>query len=262
MTIDRDLLAEASMYGITLTTEVDPDSPADSPSLRYIVVGPLDTAAVYQDQDSAAADIRHRIDSILAAADAATRRAEQWQENRRSAADDITAWRDLAAEVDALLPAGCTVPVPDLGDPYGLSGWPSMTGVVADALAAWSADARDAAGRRTLDHRLDAEGSVLLNAAEQIDRRADYWDTVVELWRPIQLVREPGDSPKLRRGRVLADTGTRRIIAWRHFGVIVAVGREQVDAAADQLDRAREVVAAAADRHRDAADRLAGGLRL
>jgi hypothetical protein len=262
MTLDRTLLAEAAMYGITLTTEADDSSP-DSPSIRYAVTGPTDDiTAVHLDPDSAAGDIRRRIDSILDAADAATRRAEEWQTIRTTAADDITAWRELAADVDALLPEGCTVPVPDLGDSYGLSGWPSMTGCVADALAQWSAASRDNAGRRDLDRRLTAEGSVLLDSAEQLERRPDYWGTVVELWRPVQIVREPGDSPKLRQGRILADTDTRQVIAWRHYGVVVGAGRSQVDAAADQLDRAREAVSDAAERHRAAADRLSAGLRL
>ncbi|WP_312978349.1 hypothetical protein [Corynebacterium sp.] len=261
MTTTTDLTAlvrEAAYSGITLRTSAD----RNDGTTEYIVNGPADSPAWHPSAEAAAADLTHRITSVQDAADAATRRAEEWQTIRTTAADDITAWRELAADVDALLPEGCTVPVPDLGDSYGLSGWPSMTGCVADALAQWSAASRDNAGRRDLDAALNAEGSVLLDSAEQLERRPDYWGTVVELWRPVQIVREPGDSPKLRQGRILADTDTRRNIAWRHFGVVTPVGRDEVDAAVEQITHAREVVAEVAERHRAEADRLAGKMHL
>jgi len=261
--ITRELLAEAAAYGVTLTVAPDDDSPADAPRILYAVDGPgPDRRAVHRDDDQAAADLRARVGSLQDAAEAAANRAARWDTIKRTAADDVAAWRELAAEVDTLLPAGCAVPVPDQMDTYGLSGWPPMTACVADALAAWTAQQRDQAARARLAAAVAAEGAEVRDAADQPDRRADYWSTVVEVWQPLQAVREPGDRPEVRRGRVLTDQDTRRAVAWRHYGVAVAAGVDAVDAAADQLERAREVVADAAQRHRDAADRLTGALHL
>lgn len=63
-------------------------------------------------------------------------------------------------------------------------------------------------------------------------------------------------------GRVLVATDTRRNIAWRHFGVVTPVGKDAVEAAVEQIDQARGVVADVAERHRSEADRLAGKMRL
>lgn len=263
MSITRALIADAAMHGVTLTTETDDATPADAPGIIYAVDGPTPgRRAIHHDDSSAATDVRQRLDSLRDAADAAHQRAEQWSDIRRTASDDIAAWRELAAEVTNLLPDGCSIPSPADGDAYGLSGWPPMTAIVADALARWTAEARDRAARGRLAAALTAEGAELQDAAEQLERMPDYWQTVVELWQPVQVVRDPGDRPTVRGGRILTDTGTRRVIAWRYYGVAVAAGLESVDAAAEQLERARSVVAEAAQTHRDAADRLDSGLRL
>lgn len=260
--ITRDLLAEAAMYGITLAAAPADDAPADAPAIVYAVDGPGEHRATHRTAPAAAADLRARIGSLQDAEEAAANRADRWVTIRRTAADDVAAWRELAAEVDALLPAGCTVPVPDAMDAYGLTGWPPMTACVSEALAAWTAQQRDKAARRRMAAAIAAEGSEVRDAANQPNRMADYWQAVVELWQPLQIVREPGDSPQVRNGRVLVDQGPRRVIAWRHFGVVVAAGVDAVDAAAEQLDRAREVVSEAAQEHRNAADRLTGALRM
>lgn len=262
-TITRALLAEAAAYGVTLAAAPDADSPADAPRTLYAVDGPgTGRRAVHPDADQAAADLRARVGSLQDAAEAAANRAARWDALRRTAADDVAAWRTLAAEVDALLPDGCTVPVPDTMDTYGLSGWPPMTACVADALAAWTAQQRDQAARNRLAAAVAAEGAEVRDAADQPRRHPDYWDAVVEVWQPLQIVREPGDRPQVRQGRVLTDQGPRREVAWRHYGVAVAAGTDAVDAAADQLERARGVVAEAAQQHRDAAKRLTAGMSL
>jgi hypothetical protein len=262
-TITRALLAEAAAYGVTLTVAPDDDTPADAPGILYAVDGPgPDRRTVHRDDDSAAADLRARVGSLQDAAEAAANRAARWDTIKRTATDDVAAWRELAAEVDALLPDGCVVPTPNPYDPFGLSGWPPMTACVADALAAWTAQQRDQAARDRLAAAVAAEGAEVRDAADQPQHRPDYWQTVVEVWQPLQAVREPGDRPEVRRGRVLTDQDTRRVVAWRHYGVAVAAGVDAVDAAADQLERARGVVADAAQQHRDAADRLTGALHL
>jgi hypothetical protein len=258
--ITRELLAEAAMYGITLTAAPADDAPADAPAIVYAVDGPGEQRATHSTAPAAAADLRARIGSLQDAEEAAANRADRWDTIRRTAADDVTAWRELAAEVNTLLPAGCTVPVPDAMDNYGLSGWPPMTACVAEALAAWTAQQRDKAARRRMAAAVAAEGSEVRDAANQPNRMADYWQAIVEVWRPLQIVREPGDSPQVRSGRVLVDQGPRRMIAWRHYGVAVAAGIDAVDAAAGELARAREVVTKAAKQHREAAERLAGSL--
>lgn len=262
-TITRALLAEAAAYGVTLTVAPDDDTPADAPGILYAVDGPgPDRRTVHRDDDSAAADLRARVGSLQDAAEAAANRAARWDTIKRTATDDVAAWRELAAEVDALLPDGCEIPEPAAGDTYGLSGWPPMTACVADALAAWTAQQRDQAARDRLAAAVAAEGAEVRDAADQPQHRPDYWQTVVEVWQPLQAVREPGDRPEVRRGRVLTDQGPRRVVAWRHYRVAVAAGTDAVDAAADQLERARGVVAEAAQQHRDAADRLTGTLHL
>lgn len=260
--LTRALLAEGAAHGVTLTAAAD-QTDQDAPGVVYAVDGPApDTRRTHTDDQAAAADIRHRLDSLQDAADAAAQRAARWTDLRRSAADQITAWCDLAAEVNAALPDGCDIPTPDHADLYGVNGWPPMTAVVADTLARWTAAARDRAARERLAVAVAAEGAALQDSTDQTTRRPDYWQTVVDLWQPLQVVRDPGDRPTVRQGRVLADTDTRRVIAWRHYGVAVAEGTDAVDAAAAQLERARAVVADAAQQHRAAADRLADSLHL
>lgn len=254
------LVRDAAFYGITLTVSADP---ADG-TAEYIVNGPVEAPARHTTAEDAAEDLTHRITSVQDAADAALTRARRWAEVRATVADDVTAWAVLAADINDALPDGCDIPVPDRMDIYGLSGWGTITSAVSVALAEWTANNRDRAARKALTAALDAEDAEMRDATaeEQQVHRPDYWQTVVELWQAVQVVRDPGDRPHLRRGRVLTDTDTRRNISWRHFGVVTPVGQDEVDAEVAQIDRAREVVAEVAERHRHEADRLAQKMRL
>ena len=254
----KTLVREAAYYGVTLRTSADPEDGTP----EYIVNGPINAPALFSSADTAATELTNRITSITDATEAAMRRAEQWADVRATAADDVEAWRTLATSINEALPAGCDIPTPDVMDVYGVSGWGTITSAVARALAEWTAANRDRTARTHLEDALKAEGSELIDAAEQVSHRLDYWEAVVELWRPVQIVREPGDRLTLRRGRVLVDTDTRRNIAWRHFGVVTPVGKDAVDTSVEQIDRARDVVADVAERHRSEADRLAGKMRL
>lgn len=260
--LTRSLIAAAAAHGVTLTADTD-QTDQDAPGIIYAVDGPApNTRSTHRDDQAAADTIRQRLDSLQDAAEAAQQRASRWADIRRTADDQITAWCDLAAEVNELLPDGCDIPTPNHADTYGVNGWPPMTAVVADSLAQWTATARDRAARDRLTAAVAAEGADLQDSADQITRRPDYWETVVNLWQPLQVVRDPGDRPTVRQGRVLTDTAPRRVLAWRYYGVAVAAGTDAVDAAAAQLERAQSVVAEAARQHRDAADRLADSLHL
>ncbi|OLT52296.1 hypothetical protein BJF89_17785 [Corynebacterium sp. CNJ-954] len=260
MTTDLSALVhEAGHYGITLTVTADDRTG----STEYVVTGPGPTSPrKHTSNTDAAEDMQNRITSVADAAEAAHQRAEQWAEARRTAADDTTAWATLAAEVNNLLPDGCTIPTPTANDLYGVSSWPPMTAMVADALATHHARNRDRTARKHLADALAVEGSTVTDSTEQVTLRPDHWDTIVSLYRPLQIVPNPGTHPEVRNGRVLVDTDTRRVIAWRHYGVVVPVGREVVDAAVDQLDAARRVVTEVAEKHRAEGDRLAEKLRL
>ena len=75
-----------------------------------------------------------------------------------------------------------------------------------------------------------------------------WWDAAVEWWRPLTLaVPSTGRHDfTVRDGRVLADTMTRRALAWV-YGVVAPGLSMTLQAAADELDQARVLQAAAAD---------------
>lgn len=253
------LVHEAGHYGISLTVNADPTDG----STEYIVTGPGPTSPrKHTSSAGAAGDLRHRARSVNDAAEAARQRAGQWEQACRNTSDDTTAWATLAAEVNNLLPDGCTIPTPIANDLYGVSSWPPMTVMVADALATHHAHNRDMTARKHLADALAAEGSQVADAAEQVTLRPDHWETVVNLYRPLPIVPNPGTHPELRNGRVLVDADTRRVIAWRHYGVVTPVGTEAVEAAVDQLDTAHRIVGEVAAKHRAEGDRLAEKLRL
>lgn len=148
------LVHEAGHYGISLAVNANPTDG----STEYIVTGPGPTSPRrYTSSAEAAGDLRHRTRSVTDAAEAAHQRAGQWEQARRKTGDDTTAWATLAAEVNNLLPDGCTIPTPTADDLYGVSSWPPMTVMVADTLATHHAHNRDMAARK---HLADSLGRV------------------------------------------------------------------------------------------------------
>ena len=255
MNLDRALLAEAAMHGITVETAADSDQD-DAPGIVYAVTGPGDRTAAYDTAATAAADIRGRIGSIQDAAEAAQQRAGQWRE----ASASLDALRELTEAVNALLPAGCSVPLPPSDSLYSPTSLPPLPATVAQTLAVWEQSNRDRAAREQLTAALRAEGAELTVNDEQAVRWPEFWQERVTVWRPVALVPEISDNATIRRGRTIAGEGTRREVAWRLFGVAVASGTDAVDAAVAQLDRAREVVQRAAAEHTEAANRISDRL--
>lgn len=255
MNITRSLLAEAAMHGITVETAADRDQDA-APGIVYAVQGPGGRSTAYDSADAAASDIRARIGSIQDAAEAAMNRAEQWRE----LSDSLDALRELTAAVNALLPEGCTVPLPPSDSLYSPATLPPLPAAVAQALAGWERDNRDRAAREQLTAALRAEGAELTVNHEQVERWPEFWDERVTVWRPVALVPEISDASTIRRGRTIAGEGSRREVAWRLFGVAVVYGTDAVDAAVAQLDRSREIVQRAAAEHTEAANRISDRL--
>ncbi|MGO3363558.1 MAG: hypothetical protein ACTIL2_14070 [Corynebacterium sp.] len=126
MTTTTDLTAlvrEAAYSGITLRTSAD----RNDGTTEYIVNGPVDSPAWHPPAETAAADLTRRITSVQDAADAVTTRAGRWAEGRATVADDVEAWRVLATDINEVLPTGCSIPMPNDMDRYGVCGWGTIT---------------------------------------------------------------------------------------------------------------------------------------
>lgn len=254
--IDTQLITRAGLQGIGVESSLESDGTA-----TYAVFDADTGLTEHSTAAEAATEIAHRLQRLQDAAEAATARAEQWQSYLAEATSDIAAWNELATAVNAELPAGCeTVPLVSHTDAYGLSGLQPMTAMVATALARNDTRRTRELARHRLDRATAAEGAVLLDAAEQPSFRPDYWDTVVTLKRPVQIARNIAAEARITNGMIEVTTDTRRAVAWNHYGIGVPLPAEQITEALDRLAEARVIIQRAADRHRDAADRLTNQL--
>lgn len=263
MALDAPLIASASTYGIALTAYADPAT-GDADITVYTPDG---GTLKFTDEAAAESAIRAEITAVDNAAADAADIAARWTDINADAAAERDAWNTMAEEVESALPDGCTMPRVFGNSPYGANTYGTMAAEAAAALAEWKTAARDSAARRRLRDALEAEGAELrIESAERIApggirHRLDYWESEATLWRRIDLVGVK-DGADIRNGRVEVMRATVRHIAVRMYGIAVASSQEQIDVAVDSLEAARAAVASAAEKHRQAADRLARNMRL
>lgn len=233
---------DAALRGVLVRATADDDG-----APVFVVLDAHGTTSTYStlaDAERAAARAAARVDAL---ADQAATVAREWRTShaaRATAAADADA---LAARINANLPDGCRVDTDGHQwtgtDKYGARLHPLPA--VADALAAWRTRRADDHARAALADALDREGST----AVEVDPRdhGPWWDAAVEWWRPVAVaVPSTGRHDlTIRDGRGLADTMTRRALAWT-YGVVVPRTVDDLQAAADELDQARGVLQAAA----------------
>lgn len=254
--MDQQLLARAAGAGITVTMTADPETG----DMSYTILEPDSDWAEHTSAPAAEADLTRRLERIDTAAAQAAQRAESWQAQRRNSAANIKAWNSLAAEVETLLPEGCSIPMINESDPYGISGLPPMTVCVAESLAEWEKTRRETLTRHQLEQAVKREGARLVESAEQLEHRPDYWGTVVELKRPVQTVRDIPDNAAIRRGMLTVEQDTRRSIAWRTYGIAVPLSRGQLQRSLEQAEQAQRIVHAVVERRRAEADQISNQL--
>lgn len=233
---------DAALRGVLVRATADDDG-----APVFVVLDAHGTPSTYStlaDAERAAAREAHRVDDR---ADQAAAVAREWRARdaaARSAAADADA---LADRINAHLPDGCRVDTDGQQwtgtDKHGAVLHPLPA--VADALAAWRRRRADDHARAALADALDREGST----AVEVDPRdmGPWWDAAVEWWRPLTLAAPSTGRHDftVRDGRVLADTMTRRALAWA-YGVVAPRTLDDLQAAADELDQARGVLQAAA----------------
>lgn len=256
MTLDRALLAEAAMYGITVTAS-ETDEQDQDPGITYAVRGPGEQTTMHQGEQAALLDMRGRITAVEDARRAALERAQQWGTEGR----DLSAYREIMQAVNDALPAGCTISLPPNHALYSVASLPPLTVTIANALSHWQAQQREQSAHHHLREAVEAEGAEL-RPAEGYTRplHVPYWESRVELWRPLLLAGAVDEKTIIRRGRVRVAEGTVREVAWNHYGVVLPVGMDSVDASANQIDRARSTLQKAMDSHQTAARRLSDRL--
>lgn len=233
---------DAALRGVLIRTTTNDDGQP-----VFVVVdahGSTSTFDALADAETAAAREAARVDDM---ADAAATVAREWRTAAASRADADAAADRLAARINAHLPDGCRVDTDGRQwtgtDKHGARLHPLPA--VADALAAWRRRRADDHARAALADALDREGSITV----EVDPRdmGPWWDAAVEWWRPVAVAVPQSGRHDLtvRDGRVLADTMTRRALAWS-YGVVVPRTVDDLQAAADELDQARGVLQAAA----------------
>ena len=233
---------DAALRGVLIRTTTDDDGRP-----VFVVLdadGTPSTFSTLADAERAAARAAARVDDM---ADQAATVAREW---RTAAAGRAAAAADaerLADRINAYLPDGCRVDTDGQQwtgtDRHGAVLHPLPA--VADALAVWRRRRADDHARDALADALDREGST----AVEVDPRdhGPWWDMAVEWWRPLAVAAPSTGRHDMtvRDGRVLADTMTRRALAWT-YGVVVPRTLDDLQSAADELDQARGVLQAAA----------------
>ena len=233
---------DAALRGVLVRATADDDG-----APVFVVLDAHGTTSTYStlaDAESAAARAAARVDAL---ADQAATVAREWRTSHAARATAAADAERLAARINAHLPAGCRVDT----DGHQWTGTDKHGAVlhplpaVADALAAWRTRRADDHARAALADALEGEGST----AVEVDPRdhGPWWDAAVEWWRPVAVaVPSTGRHDlTIRDGRALADTMTRRALAWS-YGVVVPRTVDDLQAAADDLDQARGVLQAAA----------------
>ena len=233
---------DAAMRGVIVRATTDDDG-----APVFVVLdahGTPSTFSTLADAERAAAREAHRVDDR---ADQAAAVAREWRTSHAAAADAAADADALADRINAHLPDGCRVDTDGQQwtgtDKHGAVLHPLPA--VADALAVWRRRRADDHARAALADALDREGST----AVEVDPRdmGPWWDAAVEWWRPLTLAAPSTGRHDftVRDGRVLADTMTRRALAWA-YGVVTPRTLDDLQAAADELDQARGVLQAAA----------------
>lgn len=249
--INEATITRAALEGIRITASAN-----ETGGLEIIVSHPTGEAYRFEAVAEAEQHLAAVFSGLQDAREEAERRAREWRQHSRETRHQVTEWNDLAARVNDALPAGCNIPLADKNSPYGIGEYPPMEAMVADALARWKAARRDEAAQGALSQAVEAEGSRIREAAEQPMFRPEFWDTEVQVWRPIHIIEHLPRNPQIEAGRVMVDEGTRREVAWRVFGIAVALGEDAISDAQREMNEARERVEAAAQSRAGEAEAL------
>lgn len=261
--IDRTITALAAMHGIRVTAYTPAPqimlprdtAGADDQSPRLRVYWHDGGSDDYTDPREAEAALSAVLSQIDAAEQAALERAREWQQITVTAATERESWARIAAAVNDQLPPGCEIPTHPV-DGMSLRSRGPMTTWVAEALSVWNRENAVRAARDALQRALEAEGAIMRETAA-LDFHASPWDQSCELWRPVHVAAlENGDT--ITDGRVLAGTGSRRSLAWRHYGIARPVPVDAYIAAVESLDQAERIIREAAEQHRADAAALEG----